>query len=110
MPSGEIRKVQGYEHFALNELVKIYSEDQIKSDRKDIPRIEYYKEDNKDKKRYYFPDIYIPHENKIIEIKSTWTYKCQRGNIKEKAEFTKKNGYIYEIWVYDNKGVKVEVC
>jgi len=110
MPSGTIRRIQGYEHFALNELVKIYTEDQIKSDRKDIPRIEYYKESNKDKKCYYFPDIYIPHENKIIEVKSTWTYSSKIDGVQEKAKYTRKEGYIYEIWVYDNKGVKVEVC
>jgi len=39
MPSGDIRKVQGYEPFALDILVKKYKEDDIKTDRKDIPRI-----------------------------------------------------------------------
>jgi hypothetical protein len=103
MPSGEIRKVQGYESFALNELVKLYEESDIITDRKEIPRIG-YKLDNKQK--YYFPDIYIKSINKIIEVKSTWTYECKEDNIQEKASATKSKGYEYEIWVYDNKGNK----
>ena len=103
MPSGIIRKVQGYESFALDELVKIYSEDDIKTDRKDIPRIKYILND---KSKYYFPDIYIKSENKIIEVKSTWTYKCKEDNIQEKSNATKLAGYTYEIWIYDKKGNK----
>jgi hypothetical protein len=103
MPSGIIRKVQGYESFALDELVKIYSEDDIKTDRKDIPRIKYI---INDKNKYYFPDIYIKSGNKIIEVKSNWTYKCKEDNVQEKSNATKLAGYEYEIWIYDNKGNK----
>lgn len=103
MPSGKIIKVQGYEPFALNELVKVYDEEDIITERKQIPRIKYT---SNNKSRYYFPDIYIKSENKIIEVKSTWTYKCKTDNIKEKEEATKALGYDYEIWVYDAKGKK----
>jgi len=103
MPSGIIRKVQGYESFALDELIKTYSEDDIKTDRKDIPRITYI---INDKNKYYFPDIYIKSENKIIEVKSTWTYSCKEDNIQEKSNATKSAGYNYEIWIYDKKGNK----
>jgi hypothetical protein len=106
MPSGEIRKVQGYEPFALDEVVKIYEESDIITDRKCIPRISYKIED---KQKYYFPDIYIKSQNKIIEVKSTWTYKCKEDNIQEKANATKLTGYDYEIWVYDNKGNKTVI-
>lgn len=103
MPSGTIRKVQGYEPFALDELIKTYTEEQIKSDRKDVPRISYRVEE---KQKYYFPDIFIPHENKIIEVKSTWTYNCKEDNIKAKAEACKSQGYKYETWIYNGKGGK----
>jgi len=103
MPSGEIRQVQGYEPFALDEIVKIYPEDQIKTERADVPRIKY---EANSKTHYYFPDIYIPIENKIIEVKATWTYKCKADNIKEKSDATKLLGYKYEIWIYDGKGQK----
>ena len=106
MPSGEIRKVQGYEPFALDALVKIYTEDQIKTDRKDVPRIQYEVES---KKKYYFPDIFIPHENKLIEVKSSWTIKLEPEKIQAKSQACKAQGYNYEIWCYDRKGKRVDL-
>jgi hypothetical protein len=102
-PNNEVRHVQGYEPFALDELFKIYVEDQIKTNRRDIPRITYFAND---KKCYYFPDIWIPDENKIIEVKSIWTYVNRNYNIKEKTQACKDQNYNYEIWVYDRKGQK----
>lgn len=106
MPSGEIRNVQGYEPFALTDLLKVYTEDQIKTGRKEIPRIQYEVDG---KKRYHFPDIFIPHENKIIEVKSTWTYKCETDNIQLKKKAAEEQGFLYEIWCYDGNGLKVPV-
>jgi hypothetical protein len=106
MPSGYVRKVQGYEPFALTDLLKVYTEEQIKTDRKDIPRIQ-YKVDGENK--YHFPDIYIPHENKIVEVKSTWTYDCKTDNIQLKKNAAEDQGFIYEIWCYDKKGQKVPI-
>jgi hypothetical protein len=105
MPSGEIRNVQGYEPFALNILLKMYKEDQIKTNRIDIPRIKY----NYDNKlRYYFPDIYIPHLNKIIEVKSEWTYKYKTDIIKLKGDACIEAGYDYDVWIFNTKGERVE--
>ena len=104
MPSGLIRNIQGYEPFALTELIKIYSEEQIKTDRIDIPRIKYTINDTE---KYYFPDIYIPDDKKIIEVKSTWTYKCKSDNIIHKKEATEHLGYLYEIWIFDANGKRV---
>jgi hypothetical protein len=101
MPSGRIVKIQGYESFALDELLLIYPEEYITIERKNIPRIEYF--DNSNKKHYYFPDIYIEIDNKIIEVKSTWTYKCKADNNELKAAACKKMGYDFEFWVYDDK-------
>jgi hypothetical protein len=102
-PNNEIRHVQGYEPFALDELFKIYVEDQIKTNRRDVPRVRYFANN---KTSYYFPDIWIPHENKIIEVKSTWTHIHRNYNITEKTQACKDQNYNYEIWVYDNKGRK----
>ena len=84
--------------------VKEYAEDDIYTDRKHVPRITYHINEIS---KYYFPDIYIKNHNKIIEVKSTWTYKCKRDNIQEKAEATRRAGYDYEIWIYDKKGNRV---
>jgi hypothetical protein len=106
MPSGTIVKVQGYESYALTNLLTVYSEEQIKVERKNVPRIQYEADG---KKRYHFPDIFIPHENKIVEVKSTWTYKCKADNVLAKKNACEEQGYVYEIWVYDGKGRRVEV-
>jgi hypothetical protein len=106
MPSGVIRKVQGYEHFALGELLKVYSENHIKTDRKEVPRIQY---EMNEMKKYYFPDIFIPHENKIVEVKSTWTLNFKPEQIQLKKKACEDQGYNYEIWCYDGKGNKVTV-
>ena len=37
--SGKIIRIQGYEHLALDELVKIYNEEDILTDRNDMPKI-----------------------------------------------------------------------
>jgi hypothetical protein len=105
MPSGEIVKVQGYEHIALDELVQIYEEDDIMVGRSNIPTIDYY---INDVKHVYFPDFLIKSENKVIEVKSEWTIQLKRGNVEEKALATIKAGYRYEIWIYNHKKVKVE--
>ena len=103
MPSGIIKKVQGYEPFALDELIKSYTEEQLKTDRKDVPHVEYIMEE---KKHFYFPDIYIPHENKIIEVKSTWTFNKKNDITMAKAKSCKEKGYCFELWIYDGKGGK----
>jgi hypothetical protein len=99
-PSGIIRKVQGDEPYALDELMKEYTEEQIKTDRKDVPRILYmYNEEE----HYYFCDIFIPHINKLIEVKSSWTFSLQNDKVIEKGKACIEKGYLYEIWIYDEK-------
>ena len=106
MPSGEIRKVQGFEPFALDILVKLYDEIQLKTSKADVPRIPY---NVADKLHHYYPDIYIPHENKLIEVKSPWTYKCKKDNIHIKQEKCIELGYDYEIWIFDVKGNRIKI-
>ena len=80
-------------------------EEDILIGRTAIPSINYYINDTK---HVYFPDFMIKSENKIIEIKSEWTIQLKRGNVEEKALATIKAGYKYEIWVYNDKKVKVQ--
>jgi hypothetical protein len=105
MPSGEIVKVQGYENIALDELVQKYEEEDILVGRSNIPTIEYH---INDVKHVYFPDFFIKSENKVIEVKSEWTIQLKRGNVEDKALATIKAGYNYEIWIYNDRKVKVE--
>ncbi len=105
MPSGTIRQVQGYEPFALRDLLQTdIKEEEILTERQEVPRIKY---STGEKDRYYFPDIFIPHQNRLIEVKSTWTYKCKTDFVKQKGEAATAAGYNYELWIYDGKGKRV---
>jgi hypothetical protein len=108
-PSGKEIKVQGYENIALDFLINNgYSEDDIVTNRTEVPEIWWVNKNNK-KCRYYV-DIFIKSGNKCIEVKSTWTFG--RDDKKEKLEKTKEavkeKGYLYELWVID-KGKIIEV-
>jgi hypothetical protein len=106
LPSGNIINIQGYEHFALDELLKNIKENDIITGSKNVPTIWY--NDESGKKHRHFVDIFIPSQNKCIEVKSTWTFKKQKEIVLLKKIAAKELGYLYEIWVYDNKGNKVE--
>lgn len=106
LPSGNIINVQGYEPYALNILLTKYNEEQIITNRTTIPRIP-YKLNNTNK--YYFPDIYIPHINTIIEVKSDWTYRLEYDKNQAKAAATRNAGYNYEFWIFNKKGERITV-
>lgn len=102
-PSGRIAMMQGYEPYALRELLKIYHEDDIITDVLCIPRIKYIGNDNK--VHYYFPDIYIPKKNLIIEVKSLYTYSSRTAWFKTnlaKQKYTLATGYDFMFMVMDN--------
>jgi hypothetical protein len=71
LPSGNVVKIQGYEDKCIGLLLKTYLEDELYIN-PDLQPI-YYIEANNIKHRYY-PDIYIPKDNLIIEVKSQYTY------------------------------------
>lgn len=99
LPSGKVIKYQGYENTVIDILLMIYKEEEI-----DIhPNlIINYKLDDKNRKHY--PDIFIPKENTIVEVKSKFTYfNCEEKNI-EKQKAAKALGYKYEYWIIsDNR-------
>lgn len=108
LPSGKIIKLQGYEHYGVDELIKEenISEHDIITNRSKVPNIWY--EDKNGKKRRYFVDIFIPSQKRCIEIKSTWTMKVKKDNVLEKQQAMINAGYKCEIWVYSKHGERVE--
>jgi hypothetical protein len=106
-PSGKTIKIQGYEKYALDELINIHKihENDIINERKLVPVI-WYSDENGKKHRHYV-DFYIPSKNLCIEVKSAWTLKKKQDSVYLKQETAKNLGYSYEIWVYDNKGAKI---
>ena len=80
-----------------------YDEDQIMMERDHIPVITYEYEDKTCK---FYPDFYIPHDNKIIEVKSTYTYKAFYSKNQTKIISAALQGYDIEYWIF-NKGSDV---
>jgi hypothetical protein len=105
MPSGKILKIQGYENYALDELIQTYQENEIISGILNVPKIWYV--DDTGKKHRHYVDIFISSIQLCIEVKSSWTAEKKKDNIFLKQTAGKQLGYSYEIWVYDEKGNKI---
>jgi hypothetical protein len=107
-PSGKTINIQGYENFALDELIinnNNIIEDDIITGCKNVPTIWYT--DSNNKKRRHYVDIYIPTLNLCIEVKSSWTAKLNNDVIFLKQKAAKELGYNYYIWIYDDNGNKI---
>jgi hypothetical protein len=105
-PSGNQIYYQGYENYALDELLKEgVLEEEIRNGCKNVPEIWY--KDMEGKSHRYYVDIFIPSRNLCIEVKSTWTIEKKKDNIFLKQQSLIDAGYHCEIWVYNGKGEKV---
>lgn len=112
LPSGKIIGIRGYENLALDQLLKIYNENELQiHDNFTEYVLETFQYQSMDRKRIYHPDIYIPKENLIIEVKSNWWWN---GNLNEKYHSRLKNnlkkreavitaGYKFQLWLFENK-------
>jgi hypothetical protein len=99
-PSGHVVKIQGYENLCLNMLLNEYYEDDIKVGRsKTIPFIRYIRPCGK--KSIYHPDIMVP--DKLIEVKSWYTYDIERDINEAKFEACVREGHVLELWVFSEK-------
>ena len=100
LPDGKTIYLQGYEPYIYNLLLEDYHQDEIISGVNKVPIIKYIFEN---KVRVYFCDIFIPKENKIIEVKSKYTYEkeVERNILKKEACISE--GYKFEFYIYDKK-------
>lgn len=89
-----------------NTLINKYGENDILFGAKNVPNIWYLDETNKKHKHYVV--FFIKSQNKCVEVKSTWTFKKKTDNVILKQIAAKTLGYNYEIWIYNNKGEKLE--
>lgn len=113
LPSGRIIGVRGYEDAAIDILLKIYSEDALMFDDRmsqyRLPIFDYVTVNQHTAK--YYPDIYIPEENKLIEIKSPWwwdgkgspKYSSRLQNNLRKKDAVLAAGFEYDVWLFTDK-------
>jgi hypothetical protein len=101
-PSGKTIDVQGYENYAIDDLLNTekIDENDIITSRREVPEIWY--NDKEGIKRRHFVDIFIPSQNRCVEVKSTWTMEKNREKVFQKQDAAKTLDYQYDIWVYDN--------
>lgn len=104
-PSGRQEHVQGYEPFAIDHLLSEYSENDIYLG-KNVPRIKY--EDKNGKSCVYYPDIYIPTTNTLIEVKSKHTMNINYNKNIIKFQAAAKEGYRFLLWIFDSDGTFLE--
>jgi hypothetical protein len=113
MPTGKIVWVRGYEDITIIKLLETYTEEQLVIDDRTqqytLPVFKYT--DMSRNNLCYYPDIYIPHENKIIEVKSQWwwdgnginKYKNRLAKNLNKRKAVLNAGYNYEVWLFKDK-------
>ncbi len=97
LPSGTIVKIQGYEGIALDMLLETYNENDLCIEYKDIfstiGKISYTYNNNV---HTYIPDIFIKSENKIIEVKSDWTFNLHKEKNLAKEQACLQQGFNFE--------------
>lgn len=99
LPSGNIIYLQGYENLAFDLLLSNYNENDLIHRKGDVPNIFYLK--NSTKHRYY-PDIYIPKENLIIEVKSVYHFYNQYDLNMSKRQACFDNNYYFLFIIFFN--------
>jgi hypothetical protein len=116
LPSRRIIGIRGVENKALDALLEIYVESELRiSNNYDlvncrVPTFRYINVNHH--AMIYYPDIYIPKENKIIEVKSRWwydgngseKYKSRLENNQRKKQACISFGYEFEFWIYEING------
>lgn len=100
-PSGRIDKVQGYEPLALKKLLSEgHTEKDIVTDPINMPLI-WYMNDNKNHK--YFPDIYLPKEDLIIEVKSIYTFNVDKSVNLLKKQACIDAGHKFKFMIFNGR-------
>jgi hypothetical protein len=100
-PSGNTIRIQGYEDMAIDKLLECFHESEILTKRTDMPEV-WYVDDNGQYHRYY-PDIYIPSMNLIIEVKSVYTYAQNVRVYHKKRKACLYLGYEFESYIFKNR-------
>jgi hypothetical protein len=85
----EFVSLQGYEPIVLNSLIEDFNlgKNEIMIGKSNIPIIKY------GNNKLYFPDFYLPKQNLLIEVKSTYTFEKHKENVFEKCNASIKQGY-----------------
>lgn len=120
LPSGKIVYLRGYETKALDILLNNLNEEEIiiNDIMGDNKRNMIFKYIAVNRHKYnYYPDIFIPSKNLIIEVKSQWwfdgygrkKYKSRLENNQRKKESCLDAGYNFEFWIWNNERTEFDI-
>lgn len=100
--------VQGYESAALDYLTAkgIKPTSIICSAEGGVPSVPYVFDG---KRSIYHPDIFLPKQNMVVEVKSDYTLKADRERNLAKRQACLDSGYKFKFLVFDREGNKVNV-
>lgn len=105
--NGDEIKVQGNEPDAISILESQgYTYSDLIVENSKTPKI-FYKFDGRT--RRYYCDIFIPKENRIIEVKSNYTYNTNYEQNQLKKIACIDAGYIFEFWIFNGKQKELEI-
>lgn len=102
LPSGKIVKIQGAEPLCLDILLEEYDETDIEYDAMNMPDI-WYIHPRKKKRARYFVDFFVPKDNLVIEVKSTYTYFLKWNVNISKFQACVDSGYRLKIYIFNGK-------
>lgn len=102
--------VQGYEDFALSWLLantKIKPSEICCGRDRQVPKIKYQVASGVTK--VYYPDIFVPKHNLIVEVKSEYSYRARLSTNLRKAAACMAQGYQFRFLVMAKDGSRVHV-
>ena len=100
---GQTFMVLGYEDRALEDLFsKEGSKVVYAGEDENIPVFEYFGDDGK--YHTYYPDMFMPLENRFIEVKSVYTYNKNPSKTLQKAIRVSED-HLFELWIYNHKAI-----
>ena len=107
LPNGETIKVQGYEPWTLDKLIKKEHTpiENIKIKTLDKPKIKY---NFNGKYMWYYPDCYLSNSNTIVETKSNYTWSADLERNRAKLNAAKKEGYNVRLIVWNKKQEEIQ--
>ena len=101
---GNTYRIRGYEDRAIDILEETMEPGEFVADDFLTPRI-VYRLNMTD--RNYYPDIFIPKENRIIEVKSWYWLKKQPEKNLSIMEHASARGFKFEFWVFSGNRLTV---
>lgn len=103
LPSGRDIWIMGHEDLCIDHLLEEYDEDEMMYEDHEKPEIRYSNSEKDGRMSRYYPDLYIPNKNIVIEVKSPYTLQSEYKQNMEKFRATVDDGYELYLYVFNRR-------